>query len=130
MFDSQAVPAVSSLYGTGFPVMMFILIPLFLLNFFNRIFVFLKLPSMQFGTPIPNDEQLREGKRKLEKFKKLAERNEQRNVLKRYLVALEKSGGKNKAPILKFFYNLCKFLAYHLFPSLFIRTSNQQVELY
>lgn len=84
-YNIQAVAFVTSLYGTGFPVILFILVPLFLFNIFNRVFVLLRMPYMQFGTPIATDEQLREGKRQLAKFKRIAERAEQRGILRGYL---------------------------------------------
>ena len=90
-YNIQAVPFVTSLYGTGFPIILFILVPLFALNFFNRLFVLLRMPYLQFGTPIATDEQLREGRRQLAKFKRIAERAEQRGILRGYLAAFSKN---------------------------------------
>lgn len=81
----------TSLYGTGFPIILFILVPLFMFNFFNRLFVLLRMPYLQFGTPIATDEQLREGRRQLAKFKRIAERAEQRGILRGYLAAFNKN---------------------------------------
>jgi hypothetical protein len=49
-YNLQAVQAVSTSYGTGFPVILFIVIPLFVFNLFNRFFIFMKIPNFQFGT--------------------------------------------------------------------------------
>lgn len=90
-YNIQAVAFVTSLYGTGFPIILFILVPLFALNFFNRLFVLLRMPYLQFGTPIATDEQLREGRRQLAKFKRIAERAEQRGILRGYLAPFSKN---------------------------------------
>lgn len=49
-YNIQAIAIVKNLFGTGFPIILFILLPLFLTNSFNRFFVMCKMSSMQFGT--------------------------------------------------------------------------------
>jgi hypothetical protein len=82
---------VVQLFGVVFPVVFFILLPLFALNLINRLLVCLKMEKYQFGTAIPTDEQLREGKRQLEKFKKLVMRGEERAALKNHILNLTKN---------------------------------------
>ena len=94
-YNIQAVPIIKSLFGTGFPIILFILLPLFLTNSFNRVFIMCKMSSMQFGTPIPTDEELSEGKKQLAKFKKIAARTEQRSTLRGHLLSMSKSKSVN-----------------------------------
>lgn len=96
-YQIQNVPIIKQSFSTLFPVMLLVLVPLFLSNLFNRLFVCLRMEYLQFGTrkllpftpssptqlllfllvhllvsAIPTDEQLKEGKKQLEKYKKLA----------------------------------------------------------
>ena len=48
-YDLQSIPAVKSSFGTIFPIMFFILLPLFVANFFNRFLILLKMDRFQFG---------------------------------------------------------------------------------
>lgn len=93
-YNIQAVKGIKDSFGTIYPVILFILMPLFCLNIFNRFFVLIKKDSWQFGTPIPTNEALAEGRRQLSRYKKLAERMEQRGSLKAYVENVnEKTGG-------------------------------------
>ena len=49
-YNIQAIPVMTQLYGTGYPVLLFILLPLFALNIFNRLLILFKLSAYQFGT--------------------------------------------------------------------------------
>lgn len=48
----------------------------------------IKLGNYQFGAPIVTDEQLREGKRQLQRHKKTTERKFRRGELKNYLLSV------------------------------------------
>jgi hypothetical protein len=69
-------------FGTIFPVLLFCLLLLFVTNFFNRILVLLKLDTYQFGAELVTEEQLREGKRQLQRHRKNTERGFKRNALR------------------------------------------------
>ena len=69
-------------FGTIFPVLLFCLLFLFVTNFFNRILVLLKLDTYQFGAELVTEEQLREGKRQLQRHRKNTERGFKRNALR------------------------------------------------
>lgn len=51
-YQLQNVPAINSAFGTAFPVILLIMVPLFIANAFNRLFVMLKWSGFQFGTGI------------------------------------------------------------------------------
>ena len=63
-------------------MLLFCLLLLFVTNFFNRILVLLKLDTYQFGAELVTEEQLREGKRQLQRHRKNTERGFKRNALR------------------------------------------------
>lgn len=67
---------------------------LFIINAFNRLLVLIKMDNYQFGAPIITDEQLREGKRQLQRHKKTTERKFRRGELKNFLLTV---GGGNES---------------------------------
>ena len=67
------------------PVILLITSALVLLNIFNRVMVWLRLPTYQFGIAIVTDEQLKEGKRQIERHRKLMERAARRYSFKNLL---------------------------------------------
>ena len=69
-YQLQSVGAIRSTFGTIFPVLLFCVLFLFVINAFNRILVLLKLDEYQFGAALVTEEQLREGKRQLQRTKK------------------------------------------------------------
>jgi hypothetical protein len=95
-YQLQKVEAIKRSFGTIYPVILLILVPLYLTNIINRFLVYLKWDNYQFGTrkclicmclfgpsmicrvlfcvAIPTEEQLRDGKRQLTKYRKLAVR--------------------------------------------------------
>lgn len=82
-YQLQSVPIIKGSFGTLFPVFLLILMILIATNLLNLIFVKINMSSMQFGTPVLTDEELAEGKRQLERNKKIAERTAQRQALKK-----------------------------------------------
>ncbi len=82
-YQLQSVSIIKGSFGTLFPVFLLILMILIATNLLNFIFVKINMSSMQFGTPVLTDEELAEGKRQLERNKKIAERTAQRQALKK-----------------------------------------------
>lgn len=70
-YNLQSVGAIRSTFGTIFPVLLFVIMALFILNVFNRILVYLKFDEYQFGASMVTEEQLREGKRQLQRNKRI-----------------------------------------------------------
>jgi hypothetical protein len=69
-YQLQSVGAIKSTFGTIFPVLLFCVLFLFVINAFNRILVLLKMDEYQFGAALVTEEQLREGKRQLQRTRK------------------------------------------------------------
>lgn len=74
------VDIIRKTFGTIFPVLLIILLVLFTTNIFNRVLVMLKLDKYQFGARIVTEEQLREGKRQLQRHRKHTERGVKRGL--------------------------------------------------
>ena len=68
-YSMSAVKFVKNVYGVFFPTLLIIIMVLHLTNLFNRILVYFKFDHYQFGAEIVTEEQLREGRRQLERFK-------------------------------------------------------------
>lgn len=81
-YQLDSVHAIKQSFGTIFPIVLFVLLFLFATNVFNRFWVLVKMPNLQFGDEIVTDEQLREGKRQLQRHKKGTERAYRRQGLK------------------------------------------------
>jgi hypothetical protein len=69
-YQLQSVGAIKSTFGTIFPILLFCVLFLFVINAFNRILVLLKMDEYQFGAALVTEEQLREGKRQLQRTRK------------------------------------------------------------
>lgn len=82
-YQIQVIPIMGDSFNTFFPIVMFCVSALVLLNLINRVLVFMKLENLQFGAgvlyyfriflmhlAILTDEQLREGKRQLTRHKR------------------------------------------------------------
>mmetsp|Transcript_7381 Transcript_7381/g.10461 ORF Transcript_7381/g.10461 Transcript_7381/m.10461 type:complete len:1010 (-) Transcript_7381:824-3853(-) len=91
-YQLQSVYIIQSTFGTLFPILLFCLLFLFVTNFFNRILVLLKMDTYQFGAQIVTDEQLREGKRQLQRHRKNTERHYKRGLLRSIIANI--SGAK------------------------------------
>lgn len=87
-YSIQSIGVVTEIFGTVFPIVLFVVMGLFVINMFNRILVLLKLEAYQFGQPIITEEQLREGKRQLGRHKKNTERKFRRGELRSYLMSV------------------------------------------
>jgi len=79
-YQLQSVGIVNRTFGTVFPVLLFCVLFLFVINAFNRILILLKLQDYQFGAAIVTEDQLKEGRRQLERHKKATERTYRRNI--------------------------------------------------
>lgn len=84
-YQLQSVGAIKSTFGTIFPVLLFCVLFLFITNAFNRLLVLIKMEEYQFGAPLVTEEQLREGKRQLQRNKKATERTFRRDALKSFI---------------------------------------------
>ena len=80
-YQLQSVGIVNRTFGTVFPVLLFCVLFLFVINAFNRILILLKLQDYQFGAAIVTEDQLKEGRRQLERHKKATERTYRRKDL-------------------------------------------------
>lgn len=69
-YQLQSVGAIKATFGTVFPILLFCVLFLFVTNAFNRILVLLKCDEYQFGAALVTEEQLREGKRQLQRNKR------------------------------------------------------------
>ena len=65
-------------------------------NFFNRLLVLLKLGTYQFGAQIVTEEQLKEGKRQLQRYKKNTKSFYRRSAFRTIIASL--SDGKDGGP--------------------------------
>lgn len=70
-------------FGTVYPVLLVVFLVLFITQAYNRLMVCLKMPSYQFGDPVVTKEQLDEGMKSLNKYRKIAQRTVQRQELAR-----------------------------------------------
>lgn len=84
-YQVQVIPVMGGSFNTLFPIIMFTVSGLVLLNLFNRTLVFLKLEKFQFGAEILSEEQLREGQRQLSRHKRTMERAYQRKALRQHI---------------------------------------------
>jgi len=80
-YPMASVPAIKDSYGVVYPMLLFLFLTLMLTKAYNRLCVAVKMPTWQFGDPITTQEQLDEGMRQLQRFKKIAERTVQRQEL-------------------------------------------------
>ena len=74
-------PSTNKAFGSVYPVALLIFLIMFLLQVYNRLMVCLKAPSYQFGDPVVTKEQLDEGMKSLNKYRKIAQRTVQRQEL-------------------------------------------------
>ena len=74
-YQLQSVYVIKHSFGTVFPIILIVMLFLFVTNLLNRLLIYLKLEKYQFGSTIVTEEQLRDGKRQLERQKKRAERS-------------------------------------------------------
>jgi hypothetical protein len=77
-YQIQSVYIIKQTFGTIFPVLLVVLMFLFTTNIFNRALVLFKMDKYQFGARIVTEEQLREGKRQLQRHRKHTERGVKR----------------------------------------------------
>lgn len=63
------IPIVRASFGTAFPVLLIVVLSLTVTNVYNRICVLAQMPKYQFGTPLPDEATLIEGKKKLKNQK-------------------------------------------------------------
>jgi hypothetical protein len=75
-YQLQAVGQLKSTFGTFFPCLLFCVMILIITNILNRILVLCKADYLQFGAEIVTENQLKEGKRQLERHKRSTVRNE------------------------------------------------------
>ena len=83
-------------FRSVFPVMLLVVMGLVIFNILNWILVKLRLSAFQMGTLVVPEDQLAEGKRKLEQYKVSLERTLQRGALTAKIQ--ENMGSRNKAP--------------------------------
>eukprot|EP01038_Epipyxis_sp_PR26KG_P013392 gene13392-17956_t len=88
-YQLERIGAIQKAFGTFFPILLFCVLFLFAINAFNRILVMCKLDNYQFGAAIVTDEELREGKRQLERHRKRTERTYRRQGMKNLLLRVE-----------------------------------------
>jgi hypothetical protein len=98
-----------------FPVFLLITSVLVLFNIFNRIMIWLRLPNCQFGDAIVTEEKLREGKRQIERHRKLMERAARRYSFKNLLRGATDSG--EDEPTTNFFQRLYRWMFRRWFDS-------------
>ena len=86
------VPIIGGNFNTFFPALMICLSFLQLMNLVNRILVFVRLPSLQFGTELVDEGAKHEGIRQLVRHRKQMERTQQRGVKKNLLAKMKGVG--------------------------------------
>ena len=91
-YQLQSVPIIKKTFGTLFPVILFVLCFLFFTNILNRILILVKLPNLQCGQEIVTDDELKEGKKQLARYKKSTERTVQREKMMTHVMNM-RSGG-------------------------------------
>jgi len=96
-YQMDAVSFVIRAYGVVFPTLLIVMVVLHVSNLFNRVLVYFKLDDYQFGMAIVTEEQLREGRRQLERFKQSTIRAAGRKNLNKKNGLLTTLWGKNKA---------------------------------
>lgn len=94
-YSLSNVGVVQEVFGTICPILLFVVLGLFALNIFNRLLILLKCDEYQFGAQIITEEQLREGKRILQRNKKTTERKYKRGELKNFIVSVGNVGGES-----------------------------------
>ena len=90
-YNIQILPGLGDAFGTAFPAILFAVSFLTLTNLLNRILVLCKMESYQFGTELVTEEQLKEGKRQLERNKKSTARTVQRENLRERIIDIAKN---------------------------------------
>lgn len=96
-YQISAIAFVKNIYGVFFPTWLIIIAVLHITNLFNRILVYFKMENYQFGAAIVTEEQLREGRRQLERFKQSTIRAVNRMGTPGKNGLLTNLWGKNKA---------------------------------
>jgi hypothetical protein len=96
-YKLQNVAFIKQSFGLIFPIIFYCVVGLILPNIMNRLLVLLKLDYLQFGDVIVTEEQLREGKRQLERHKAHTARTFQRDLLRSYIMGLAKRDGSSNA---------------------------------
>jgi len=81
-YQIDVIPVMGGSFNTLFPIIVFSVSGLVVLNLFNIVLVKMKLEKFQFGAEILTDEQLREGTRQLTRHKRTMERAYQRKALR------------------------------------------------
>jgi hypothetical protein len=69
-YQLQAVSSLKSTFGTFFPVLLFCVMFLIATNILNHFLVLIRVDYLQFGAEIVTEDQLKEGKRQLERHKR------------------------------------------------------------
>ena len=95
-YQLQSVPVIKKTFGTLFPVILFVLCFLFFTNILNRLLILIKLPNLQFGAEIVTEDELKEGKKQLARYKKSTERTVQREKMMTHVMNMragESDGG-------------------------------------
>lgn len=90
-YQLQQVAVIRNTFGTIFPVLLFCVVGLIIPNLLNRILVMIKMENYQFGAEIVTEEQLREGKRQLERKKKIFGRKFEKRDFKNRIMSLTKA---------------------------------------
>jgi hypothetical protein len=98
-YQVDTVPIIGKGFNTTFPILLFAVTALVAINFHNHLMVFLGLSDYQFGTEIISEEQLREGKRQLERHKKMMERTANRYTLKNLLSREQHEGDPSSGTV-------------------------------
>ena len=89
-YQIQLVSWLSAALNTVFPGIVCVIVFLVVTNLINRLLVLIKLPQYQFGDEIPTDGQLKDGKTKLERQKKMMERTVKRYSLKNVILGVNR----------------------------------------
>lgn len=90
-YNIQVLPVLGDAFGTVFPIILIVVSFLVLTNLLNRIFVYCKLDTYQFGQELVTEEQLKEGKRQLNRNKKATARTVQREIHKERIIDIAKA---------------------------------------
>jgi hypothetical protein len=102
-YQLQNIKPVQEVFGTVFPIILYIVLGLFVFNIFNRLLVLVKLGNYQFGAEIVTEEQLREGKRQLQRHRKGAERKFRRGELRNFITNLTSDDSENPGLFVRLF---------------------------
>lgn len=68
-YQLQDIPIIRDSFGTMFPVILICFLSLTITNVYNRLCVLVNMEKYQLGTPLPKEETLLEGKKKLKNQK-------------------------------------------------------------